>query len=183
MNLASPKTKLNSRTLWYDGDSTISSSEVEKFLRSGSLEGIFVDQITNEIRNFNKLVPKKERLLLKKEVSALDFSWNIPQKYFDVDLVNYIVDKLMDKADKYNFSEDELDKRMQRTAEELKLYEKLGLTDILRVLIYIINTLWSNDVVWGVGRGSSVSSYVLYLIGVHDVDSYKYQLDINDFLR
>jgi DNA polymerase III alpha subunit len=37
--------------------------------------------------------------------------------------------------------------------------------------------------VWGIGRGSSVSSYVLYVLGVHDVDSYAYDLDIGDFLH
>jgi len=40
-----------------------------------------------------------------------------------------------------------------------------------------------NNLVWGVGRGSSVSSYLLYLIGVHKVDSYKYRLDIKEFLK
>ena len=40
-----------------------------------------------------------------------------------------------------------------------------------------------NNIVWGVGRGSSVSSYVLFLMGVHKVDSMKYNLDIKDFLK
>jgi DNA polymerase III alpha subunit len=37
--------------------------------------------------------------------------------------------------------------------------------------------------VWGVGRGSSVASYVLFLIGVHRIDSMKYNLDYKEFLR
>jgi DNA polymerase III alpha subunit len=41
----------------------------------------------------------------------------------------------------------------------------------------------SNNIVWGVGRGSSVASYVLYLLGVHKVDSIKYGLDIREFLK
>ncbi len=40
-----------------------------------------------------------------------------------------------------------------------------------------------NEVIWGVGRGSSVASYVLYLIGIHKVDSMYYDLPINEFLR
>ena len=35
----------------------------------------------------------------------------------------------------------------------------------------------------GVGRGSSVASYILYLIGVHRIDSIKYNLDWKEFLR
>jgi DNA polymerase III alpha subunit len=48
---------------------------------------------------------------------------------------------------------------------------------------YLVDTLRKNNVVWGVGRGSSVASYILYLIGVHKVDSIKYNLDINEFLK
>jgi DNA polymerase III alpha subunit len=40
-----------------------------------------------------------------------------------------------------------------------------------------------NNIVLGVGRGSSVASYVLYLLGVHRVDSLKYDLDIKEFLK
>jgi DNA polymerase III alpha subunit len=34
-----------------------------------------------------------------------------------------------------------------------------------------------------VGRGSSVASYVLYLLGVHRIDSMFYDLDPSEFLR
>ena len=40
-----------------------------------------------------------------------------------------------------------------------------------------------NRVIWGVGRGSSVASYVLYKLGIHRVDSMFYELDIDEFLR
>jgi len=48
---------------------------------------------------------------------------------------------------------------------------------------YFVDTMQANNVVWGVGRGSSVASYVLYLIGVHKIDSIKYNLDWQEFLR
>jgi DNA polymerase III alpha subunit len=41
----------------------------------------------------------------------------------------------------------------------------------------------ANNIIWGVGRGSSVASYVLYLLEVHRVDSMYYNLDIREFLR
>ena len=80
-------------------------------------------------------------------------------------------------------SSDDTDVRMYRVNDELTLYKKLDLLPVLRTIIFVINTLRENSVVWGVGRGSSVSSYVLYLIGAHDVDSIKYDLDVNEFLR
>jgi DNA polymerase III alpha subunit len=41
----------------------------------------------------------------------------------------------------------------------------------------------SNGIIWGVGGGSSVASYVLYKLGVHRVDSLYYNLDVTEFLR
>ena len=73
--------------------------------------------------------------------------------------------------------------QLQRVKTELELYKKFQLEKLLRFLIYLVDTLRENKIVWGVGRGSSVASYVLYLIGLHKVDSLKYNLDINEFLR
>jgi DNA polymerase III alpha subunit len=66
---------------------------------------------------------------------------------------------------------------------ELTEFETRNLFPVLRILIYIIETMRKHKLVWGVGRGSSVASYVLYLLGVHKIDSLKYNLDINEFLK
>jgi len=50
-------------------------------------------------------------------------------------------------------------------------------------MIYIVDMMRKNNLVWGVGRGSSVASYVLYLIGIHKIDSLKYNLNIEEFLK
>jgi len=54
---------------------------------------------------------------------------------------------------------------------------------VLHVMKYVVDTLRENQIVWGVGRGSSVASYVLYLIGVHKIDSIKYKLPIEEFFK
>jgi DNA polymerase III alpha subunit len=66
---------------------------------------------------------------------------------------------------------------------ELLLYQERGLFDLLRYLKYLVDTMHDNHVIWGVGRGSSVASYVLYLLGVHRIDSMYYELDPAEFLR
>jgi DNA polymerase III alpha subunit len=71
----------------------------------------------------------------------------------------------------------------QRVDQELELFVKTGMYDLLHVMKYVVDTLRENNVVWGVGRGSSVASYVLYLIGVHKVDSVKYKLPIEEFFK
>ena len=55
--------------------------------------------------------------------------------------------------------------------------------NLLRYMIYLVDFMRENGIVWGVGRGSSVASYVLYLIGVHKIDSIKFGLDWREFLR
>ena len=61
---------------------------------------------------------------------------------------------------------------------ELTMFEERGLFPVIQILIYIIETMRKHKLVWGVGRGSSVARYVLYLLGVHKIDSLKHNLDI-----
>jgi DNA polymerase III alpha subunit len=62
-------------------------------------------------------------------------------------------------------------------------YKKHNMVDVLKAMKYIVDTLRANNLVWGVGRGSSVSSYCLYLIGIHKIDSIKYNLPISEFFK
>jgi len=98
-------------------------------------------------------------------------TWLIPDKYKSINVKEYVLNKTS--------KPEEID----RVEMEYKLYEERHLIDILRCMIFLIDFFKENDIVWGVGRGSSVSSYILYLIGVHKIDSLRYQLDISEFLK
>jgi DNA polymerase III alpha subunit len=97
--------------------------------------------------------------------------WSLPPEYAELDIELYMLSKCKTSA------------QQQRVAYELMEYEARGMQDVLRWMIYFTTTLRENNLVWGVGRGSSVSSYVLFLIGVHRVDSLKYELDLKEFLK
>jgi DNA polymerase III alpha subunit len=75
------------------------------------------------------------------------------------------------------------EEQTNRVSEELEAFIQHNMMDLLYYLKYLVDTLRANNVVWGVGRGSSVASYVLYLIGIHRIDSIKYNLDWREFLR
>lgn len=75
------------------------------------------------------------------------------------------------------------EEKRQRVEQELELYIKHGMIDLLHYMKYLVDIFRKNQIVWGVGRGSSVASYVLYLIGIHKIDSLKYNLDIHEFLK
>ena len=98
-------------------------------------------------------------------------SWHMPDEYKHMDIAEYILGLCDSPA------------QLQRCGEELLLFQERGLFDLLRYLRYLVDTLRSNNMIWGVGRGSSVASYVLYLLGVHRIDSMFYDLDAREFLR
>jgi DNA polymerase-3 subunit alpha len=77
----------------------------------------------------------------------------------------------------------ESEAELQRCGEELLLFQERNLFDLLRYLKYLVDVMTTNRVIWGVGRGSSVASYVLYKLGVHRIDSLFYNLDCHEFLR
>ena len=71
----------------------------------------------------------------------------------------------------------------KRVEQEYLLFEKKKFIKVLQFLIYFIDTLRANNIVWGVGRGSSVASFCLFLIGVHKINPMLYNLDYTEFLR
>jgi DNA polymerase III alpha subunit len=96
--------------------------------------------------------------------------WYIPSEYQSLDIEEYLVNQCPEK-------------NYERLITELKLYRKYNMIPVLKTMKYIVDTLRKNNIVWGVGRGSSVASYVLYLIGVHKIDSVKYNLPIEEFFK
>lgn len=101
---------------------------------------------------------------------ACQNDWFIPDEYKNMDIEGYLVHV----CPKENY---------QRLIEELQEFRARNMLPLLRTLKYVVDTLRQHNIVWGVGRGSSVASYVLYLLGVHKIDSIKYSLDWQEFLR
>ena len=97
--------------------------------------------------------------------------WHMPEEYRKLDIARWLLDECA------------TDPELQRVADELMLFQERDLFDLLRWLKYFVDTMRKHKVVWGVGRGSSVASYVLYLIGVHKINSMYYDLDISEFLK
>jgi len=97
--------------------------------------------------------------------------WFMPEEYKTLNVHNYILTKCATQEE------------TARCAEELAEFEGRDMMNLLRYMIYLVDFMRENNIVWGVGRGSSVASYVLYLIGVHRINSIQYDLDWREFLR
>ena len=98
-------------------------------------------------------------------------TWHMPAEYKTLDIAAHILRLCTSEAE------------LQRCGEELLMYQERELFDLLRYLKYLVDVMTTNQIIWGVGRGSSVASYVLYKLGVHRVDSLYYNLDAHEFLR
>lgn len=97
--------------------------------------------------------------------------WYMPKEYDNLDIAQWLLNLCQTQEE------------LQRVGRELLLYQERNLFPLLKQLKYIVDTWRKNNILWGVGRGSSVASYVLYLIGVHRINSMYYDLDIEEFLR
>lgn len=97
-------------------------------------------------------------------------NWFMPENYFP-NLLEWLFEQCSTQEEK------------DRVATELELYAQYRMIPVLHYIKYLVDIMRKEGIVWGVGRGSSVASYVLYLIGAHKVNSLKYNLDIREFLK
>jgi DNA polymerase III alpha subunit len=187
LNLNNPYTVLDDRILWYDGDSSYTTKALADKILLGDTswsENYIIDPEDFSVVKANQL-DDDVNLTTKDSIVIPDdsYDWKIPHKYMDIDIEKHIYTLLLHEFQKYEFSLTEENIRIDRIREEFKLWTDGDMINLLRTLIYLVDTFELNDIVWGTGRGSSCCSYILYLLGVHDVDSIKYELDITDFFR
>ena len=161
----------------------LTADELFDSIYSGKIkdfQNLYIDNATalqfNDSKNINRDAISSITLYQKPEHTAeqVDVSnqrnWFMPDNYCP-DLIQQI------------YGMCKTDEQRDRVSSELELFIQHGMLDLLYYLKYLVDTMRENKIVWGVGRGSSVASYCLYLIGIHKIDSLKYNLDIKEFLK
>lgn len=98
-------------------------------------------------------------------------NWHIPEEYKSFDIAKYILEQCNGEVE------------IQRCGAELLEYAERDLLPLLTYIKYLVDTMRQHKVVWGVGRGSSVASFVLYKLGLHKINSIEYDLDFHEFMR
>ena len=161
----------------------LTADELFDSLYSGKLtdfRNLYIDDATasqfNNSKNINRDAISSIEVYQLPTASTIEFdktnqrNWFMPDDYCP-DLIQQI------------YGMCKTDEQRDRVSSELELFIQHGMLDLLYYLKYLVDTMREHKVVWGVGRGSSVASYVLYLIGIHKIDSLKYNLDIKEFLK
>jgi hypothetical protein len=121
--------------------------------------------------------PTKVKKYQKLDISIEDFdiqssnNWHFPLDYQTFDIAKFVLDQCQTETE------------LQRAGEELLMFQERDMLVLLKYLKYLVDTMRNNNIVWGVGRGSCVSSFVLFLIGIHKINPIYYDLDVSEFLK
>ena len=141
---------------------------VDLMMSEQNVSGITVDDTVK----LDNVMPETDVSLSVDEYDLMNqHNWLMPEEYKQIDIAQHVIDCCKTDAE------------IQRAGEELLMFQQRNLFNLLKYLRYLVDTMKTNNIIWGVGRGSSVASYVLYLLGVHRVDSMYYDLDPGEFLR
>lgn len=168
------RTQNKNYSLRYDGVIEVEPSQVPKLFMLGvNPEQINVTNISDDVEKFNLRSDIKLELI-SDDIHEINFDWNLPDEYKNLDIYDYIASKIEHTAD---------ERIVDRVVKELSEIKKRGLENLIRTIIYVIDTFKRKQVVWGVGRGSSCASYILYLLGLHCVDPIKYNIPMDEFFH
>lgn len=133
------------------------------------------EKYSSALNEFGLDIPSISKVPERESLNEFDQkninNWHMPEKYYQINVLQWLLERCQ--------SDDE----RSRVQLEYDLFEKKKFVRVLQFLIYFVDTLRTNNTVWGVGRGSSVASFCLFLIGVHKINPMLYNLDINEFLR
>ena len=170
------KTKIN-----VHGDVIFSEEDVIDLLYSNpkfDISKLFIEEIEQYTQSLKELgidLPVLNKAPHRTNTAEFDKAncdkWHMPESYYQINVLQWLLDKCQNDEEK------------MRVQLEYTLFEQKKFIRVLQFLIYFVDTLRENNIVWGVGRGSSVASFVLYLIGIHKINSIQYQLDWREFLR
>ena len=163
------------------GNPIFNTQDIFKFLYQGKLTNLkdltvdYTEEI-NELEQvagftFRRFNEQLESIDITDFDSALQSDWFMPNEYRDFDVEDWCIKKCTTKE------------QIARVTAEMAAYKDRGMIPLLQWTKHFVDTCNENGIVWGVGRGSSVASFVLYLLGVHQIDSVKYNLDWQEFLR
>jgi DNA polymerase III alpha subunit len=163
------------------GNPIFNSQDIFKFLYQGKLTNLKdltvdynedIEQLEQTAGfTFQRFNEQLESIDIADFDSALQSDWFMPAEYRDFDVEEWCLSRCTTPE------------QIKRVEDEMDAYEARNMIPLLQWTKHFVDTCQENGIVWGVGRGSSVASFVLFLLGVHQIDSVKYNLDWQEFLR
>lgn len=183
--MRSLRTELNDRVLRYDGVMILEPDEIARALIKGvKPHEIRYRRISEEIELFNQNVTEAESLKPEaQEPVSVDMGWRLPEKYKNLDIERFAEIMFEAKLGELPYTDDQYEEACVRIADELQEIERRGMTEFIRTIVYILDVFREQNVVWGVGRGSSCACYILFILGLHSVDCVRYKIPMEEFFH
>lgn len=170
---------LKNRQILSDGTVLCSDKALLEILYSGQSLDTAISKPSDDIdlynrtdryldTNYGALTSASDEIY--KDVNWFTY-WVTPEPYSKIDVETEILNRCTSEEEFF------------RAKTELKLFNERHMYPVLQHLLYLVDHWRSNGILWGVGRGSSVSSLVLYLIGINRINPLDFDLDIEEFLK
>lgn len=172
-------TDLGNRTILTDGTVICEDAALVELLYQGlDLDRVFAMPSTDVLlfNNTVKLFDNDfDQILTATDGQYADVKWfdhwTTPSEYQNIDVADFCYYRC------------ETVEEITRVQYELALFEERNMLPVLRHLIFLVDHFRANNILWGVGRGSSVSSFVLFLIGINRINPLIFDLDVKEFLK
>lgn len=170
---------LGDRTIYPDGTVVCKQAAlIERLYAGNDLDGVLCndEEDASEWQNAARACDSQEHgpeFAPGEIYSTVDWYqyWLTPEPYRSIDLEDWCLARCT------------TDMERARVAQELAEMHSRNMHPLIRHLIYCADVWRRNGVVWGVGRGSSVCSFVLYLTGINRINPLEYGLDLNEWLK
>ena len=155
---------------------------IDSMLSGNDVSGVFLEnkddleQYESSTKEYNTdSMEFKKYIDIKKSVDEYmdekSNEWLIPKKYRNIDIVSYLIERCKNEQEK------------ERLLIELNEFMQRDQAILIHLMIYLVDIMRENNIVWGVGRGSSVACFVLYLIGINKVNPLDYDIDYKEFFK
>lgn len=179
--------ELQKGRLYFDG--TVEAHDPEKthelLLLGLKPSQISTRKITDDIKQHNQLVDELiDKIRLSKQNEEIEAAFTpteylLPPEYLTIDLAEFVKRKL----DAIPMTASQKLQAQARVSRELEEIAKRNIELLFKTVIYIVDTFNKNEIVYGVGRGSSCACYILFLLGLNLVNPLKYNIPIEEFFH
>lgn len=178
-------TELNDRVLRFDGVSIVDADQLLGLIRRGvPTKNLRVVAETADVAQFNELVTAEDQIAeFSEEPLELTFSWKLPPEFLHLNIDQHVQAVFRERLPSLAYSSAQQVAALNRITEELREFRLRGMDDVLRTIIFVLHRFQETRQVWGVGRGSSCASYILFLLGLHVVDAMKFDIPLSEFLH
>ena len=155
---------------------TLDREELEQALMRGCDPVQSLEWINDDLREELISASKLNANLLEDIIPPVDWDkrlhqWSIPVQYQELDIKQHVLSLCRNDQDR------------EIALYELREFESRSQLEVLKSVKYLVDTMQKQGVLYGVGRGSSVSSLVLFLLGAHRIDPVKWNLDPSEFFK